>query len=132
MADGARAIPTTGPLARRIEQRDELTERLCTAIIQDAAIVARTEQRPRQGRIMRRSDDPVSVRSFDGIINRATHDVKTKVLDIERTEYSSIGDISEMQKLMNLNSQLSGLSDLSSNLVSNLTAFLKSIVSKTS
>lgn len=126
VADGARAIPTTGPLARRIEQRDELMERLCTAIIHDAAIVARAEQRARQGHITRRSDDGLSVTARFEIISRETLDAKTKLLDIERTEDVSNGDIVKMQVLMN---RISQLSDLSSDLVSATTAAIKSMAS---
>ena len=69
--------------------------------------------------------------SLDQTIHRSTLDVKTKVHDIELALDSATGDISDMQKLMNLNSQLSGVSKLQSNLLSGLSTMLKSLATKT-
>jgi Family of unknown function (DUF5407) len=107
VADGARAIPTTDPLARRIEQRDELMEKLCTGIIHDAVIVARAEKRARRAHITQQSGGGLSAAELFEVINRATLDVKKKINAITRDQEISVADMFEMQMLMNHFSQLS-------------------------
>ena len=99
VADGARAIREGRPLARRLERRNRLMERLCAGIIRDAAIGARTQQRARRAH----SSTVLDATSL-------TRDIEARIQALIRNENISIVEMFEMQMLMNHLSQLSEMS----------------------
>jgi hypothetical protein len=112
VADGAREIPSARPLARRIERRDNVMQRLCRGIIADAAKVAKAEQSVRPAKRTARAS-AISPQHADlvDVINKATADVKRKMDEIRaKGDNISVVEMFEMQMLMNHLAQLSEMS----------------------
>ena len=115
VADGARAVPSARPLARRIEQLDASMESLCTGIVHDAVVVAAARADARRDSVRGRAAPDTAPPDLSATLNRATTDVKSKMDELTTSEDISIADMFEMQMRMN---QLSQLSEMATSITS--------------